>query len=241
MADHPASREALPMDVDYRNPEHLTRGGKDRIVGQLQKHDTMAAGRTILVLVAGAAWCAIVVSVVAGGVAALLGHFEVRVPFIAIWGVTATLVLPWAFWYESRTAGRFYEDGAAGLPQGRANSYGEWELRTTEASWLAYIELALSGPRWIMQGLGLRKKRDQVDRVILNRAADIVLQLQDLGEGTSVKKLARPADEESAFRRAMDYLADHDWVGRSKDRRRVWLTSLAAQRLGNAGRTVPSQ
>jgi hypothetical protein len=73
--------------------------------------------------------------------------------------VTAAVV-PLLMWLERRSRGEFFLDSVRGEPTTReASSGGEYELQSAKFGWLAWTEVALTGPRLIWEAIDAQRGR----------------------------------------------------------------------------------
>ncbi len=150
----------------------------------------------------------------------LLSVFDVSVPFMVIWVLVALGLVPAMFWYERRIHGPYSSSSGAGL----ADSHVEWELATSAPQIASLIELALTGPRWILEALGLRRQGSGKTGVV-EEAAEAVKILYVAGKGVPLAKLLRPGDTVDDVREVVSVLKSVDWIGQSSDGNKVWLSS----------------
>jgi hypothetical protein len=144
--------------------------------------------------------------------------------------IASAALLPLLFWCEARTRGRWFEDevraqGSTPADLWQSSSRGEWELRTTAASWAALFELLLWGPRMV---LAARERfRGNVPAAVLADATSVINYLRHFTGGVPTFEL--PAVRHSP---ALQYLVSRDWIGVSKAGDRVWLLGDARRALG---------
>jgi hypothetical protein len=158
--------------------------------------------------------------------------------FLATFCLVTLVLFPLMLWYERRTAGEFLSDAVRGEPTDRPSSYGEYELRTTKLAWTAYVEIALTGPRLAWEVVDGSRGRSRVDPVERQLAAEIVADLFDAGQGVPTKTLFKPGRHPKQVVAAVEYLARREWIGTSKTRDRIWLSSPARERLGGGTSTL---
>jgi hypothetical protein len=152
--------------------------------------------------------------------------------FFATFCLVTLVLFPLMLWYERRTAGEFLSDALSGESADRASSYGEYQLRSTRLTWTAYVEIALTGPRLAWEVVDGSRGRSRIDPAERQLAAEIVADLFDAGQGVPTKSLFKPGRHPKRVVAAVEYLAKREWVGTSKTRDRIWLSSPARQRLG---------
>ncbi|MEO6435017.1 MAG: hypothetical protein ABIP55_04555 [Tepidisphaeraceae bacterium] len=144
--------------------------------------------------------------------------------------IASAMLLPLLFWCEVRTRGRWFEDEVRG--QGttpadlwQSSSRGEWELRTTAASWAALFELLLWGPRMVLAARD--RFRGNVPSAVIADATVAINYLRHFAGGVATDELPVVRTET-----ALQYLVTRDWVGVSRSGDRVWLLSDARRALG---------
>lgn len=169
--------------------------------------------------------------VVAGLVAILVVLASGVWSFIVWFWIVWIVLTPFLLWYERRTRGTATEGMMDGY-EGRASSYGEWEMRRTTAMAMLWTEVFLIGPRLIWWGVDHWRERHTGAPLELTRAAEVVIDLLAAGGGVHPSKLLRKAEAPADLAPVMRYLERQDWVGVSKQRDRVWLLSEARERLG---------
>jgi hypothetical protein len=150
----------------------------------------------------------------------------------ATFGLVSLAVVPLMFWLDHRTRGRFMSEAVEGETNPyRASSYGEYEFGTTKLAWMAYVELALTGPRLVREAIDYVRGRPVGSPATRAAAARLVVDLLAAGEGRNLRSLVRPARPPAEVERSVAYLLARDWVGVSSRRDRVWLLSATRDRL----------
>jgi hypothetical protein len=133
---------------------------------------------------------------------------------------------------EFRTRGGFFSDSLQGETSPfTASSYGEFRLQSAKLAWLGYTEVALTGPRLVLEAVEALRGRTPMDAPLRLAAAEIVVDLFDAGEGRPVQQLVRSDRPPAVVWRAVSYLARREWVGVSTRRDRVWLATPVRHRL----------
>jgi hypothetical protein len=227
------TRTAPGRTLGYQSP--ATRRDADQLsIGAAVKERELSyqAAATTMFL-AGAAALVVGEMLLATFVCTVAQRFHPRGHAVLTWwncfvGVL-TLLTPLLFWWERRTAGRWFEEEIAGQGAARAGlwqsaSRGEWELRTSAASLAGFIEILLWGPRMIISACA--RWREKSNNALVTDAAAVVhyLRLFDGGIGVHELPTARPQP-------VLRYLVARDWVGVSKAADRVWLLSDARKKL----------
>ncbi len=159
--------------------------------------------------------------------------FGVAAEMWMIWLGVGVVLIPLLFWTEIRTRGGYFEDAAGSFGGGAdgARSYGEYRVDQAQAAVAFYTELLLSGPRFVLEGAGMRRRRGKVDEGLMMRAADVLRDLLSVGEGMTIGQLRREGEETEQLLAAIRYLEEHEWIGRSRDGKRVWLQTEGRLRL----------
>ncbi len=143
----------------------------------------------------------------------------------------ALVMIPTMFWYERRTRGEYLTDSVRGETSVLdSSSYGEYQMASHYFSAVFYVEIALTGPRLLLEvydSVWGAPKPIAGDRLM---AAEIIHTLRQAGQGVEVASIGVGRDR-AAMASAIAYLERHEWVGVSKDRQRIWLLSDAAKRL----------
>jgi hypothetical protein len=150
--------------------------------------------------------------------------------------IVSAILVPLLLRLERHTRGEFLADSVRGEESPfRASSYGEYELQSTKLGWIAWTEIALTGPRLIWEAYdALRGRptrtasRGEPLRVL---AAEVVVELLDRGEGMPVRELVKSGRSELDVSAAIDYLVQRDFAGVSSRRDRVWLSTPVRERL----------
>lgn len=152
--------------------------------------------------------------------------------FGATFLLVAAAVVPLLMWLERRSRGEFFVDSVRGETSPLAASgYGEYELQRTTFGWIAWTEIALTGPRLLWEAIDSLRGRAPVDHPFRILAAEIAVELLDAGEGVPVGQLVRPDRPAPLVLRAIEYLVQCDWAGLSSRRDRVWLATPVRERL----------
>jgi hypothetical protein len=139
----------------------------------------------------------------------------------------------WAIAVAWRRQANPIEDELGGYG-GRSSSYGEYEMRAMTATIWVYIELLLWGPRTLVWAVGIWKNQGRLPDVPLERAADVLLALSKAEGGVDVEELIASGDSGKGMGRVLAYLKARDWIDSGSKGRRVWLTSRARKKVGEA-------
>jgi hypothetical protein len=141
--------------------------------------------------------------------------------------------VPMLMLLERSTQGQYFIEAARDLTHPREiKSYGEWELNEAQATWHAYVEVALTGPRLLWEAIDQLRGRNHVSDADAALAAELVEQLRAAGAAVPVRDLIAAHRSPDEIHRAVCLLKHLDWADVSADGRRVWLRSDVAARLG---------
>lgn len=153
--------------------------------------------------------------------------------YLATLGVFCAALVPLLMLLERGTHGQYFSNAAGDLTHPRdIRSYGEWEMNQAQATWHAYVEIALTGPRLLWEAIDQLRGRNQVSDADAALAAELVEHLRAAGAAMPVRELFAPHRPADDVHRAVGLLKHLDWADVSADGRRVWLRSDAVERLG---------
>jgi len=219
--------------IDYRSPATGSHRIQ-RVVGELSADEKLGAASVGVKLLLGVPLCLLGPLFVT----ALLSSIEYRAhgEWLPGFGMTFLLVtavlVPLLMLLERRTRGQFLSDSVKGeSTPWSASSYGEYELQSAKLAWIGYVEVALTGPRLVLEAVGSLRGRKPVDPPLRVAAAEIAVELFDAGEGMPLQQLVRQDRPPAYVWRAVSYLARREWVGISSRRDRVWLATPVRERL----------
>lgn len=167
--------------------------------------------------------------------AAGLGWF---VPWTWVWAASMIILIPLLFLMEWRTHGEYYADAIVSSFNEEASPYlvmNDLEMlvsfaQNPRASAAGFVEVSLWGPRQVLEAWGKYSHIRMFRRVNRRRAARIIRALQSSQRG-EVDALVQAEQNTPEALAALAYLIWYDWLGVSKDGKRVWLASDAAARL----------
>jgi hypothetical protein len=221
--------------VDYRTPG-VGAHRVQRVAQELALSQSLGAAAALGKLAMGVP-LSLVPPLIVAGIVKGVRHRGVRLdlpPFWVVFGLACLAVVPLLMWLERRSRGEFYSDAVRGESSSlEASSYGEYTLQSNKMLGTAVLEVALTGPRllWGFIDWALQRPGAAGASPIRLTAAELVVELLDAGEGVKVRRLVRPDRPAPDVMRAVDYLLSRDWVGVSRDRDRVWLSTPVRDRL----------
>ena len=224
-----SSPDASPRPaVDYARPVTV-----QHILRELVASEAVETSGVLMKFVIGLPLCLfgpLLITAIAKSIEAKWdGHV---LPGFAVSSSAVALVLvPLMFWYERRTRGEFYGEALRGESVERASSRGEYEMRNTTRAWIAFVEIALTGPRLVLEACDAARGRTRCGQAERTLAAEIVADLFEAGRGVPSKSLFKPGRPPRDVVSAVDSLTRLDWVGTSKARDRIWLSSRARAKL----------
>ena len=224
---------ALPT-LDYRSPAAAPSGRVERIVRELAMAETPGGAAVAMKIAAGVPLSLVGPFLVASAMCV----FDRRLGAGVVPGFGATFLLvtvvlvPLLMWLERRSRGEFFLDAVRGEASPlAASSYGEYELQSTKFGWMAWTEIALTGPRLLWEVIDGYRGRVAGDPRLRVLAAEVTAELLDAGEGLPMRQLVRPDRPASVLARAVDYLMQRGWADVSSRRDRVWLATPVRERL----------
>lgn len=229
--------ETATSVIDYRTPG-TSMPRLQRVMSELVVSEQLGAAAVVtkvaiglpLALIGPAIFTLIILS---GYTRARRGEDAAHPPsFLLVMVIVTAVVLPLLMWFERRSRGEFFSDGVRGEPSpSQASSYGEYEMLSTRMSLLAYVELALTGPRLLWEAIDSMRGRTVGNAELRAAAAELVCELLDAGEGRQITQLVRPGRSAAHVQYVAKYLLRMEWVGMSSKRDRVWLASNVRERL----------
>ena len=174
----------------------------------------------------GVAWClgvgflfATLLRFIAGGLS-----------WIAWFGVYLLVLIPLLVWHELRNRKDYV---VASLHED------EPSVVTDDVAKAQILSLLTWGPRQLLDGLGaLRGRRSGDQNARFKRAAQAVLELGKYSGGVEIKLIMHPPENMPVFISALDWLDKHDYIGRSSDGERLWLSSIGRKKLTEKGVTL---
>jgi hypothetical protein len=232
-----------PPTLDYRTPGTVDaqklRGIQQWLTEREQfqqiKVMAMLAGAVILSFVGPFLAAAILVSIKA----------RLRLDWTMGWWsffmLGALFIIPIIYWTEWRTRGQFFLDEVRAQGTGsdisangvfRTASYGEWEFRTTAATYAGMVEILLSAPRMFFAALHEHRARKALGQIDMLRAADVLALLIGLERGIAPELLLQPNEKLDDLAPVLRYLQLRGWIDIAKNGQRMWMLSDARARLG---------
>jgi hypothetical protein len=205
-----------------------------RILAELATSETLGAAAIIAKIAIGIPLTLIGPLLVTIILVSVAYRFDVESApgFTVMFLLVAAVTIPLLMWYERRSRGEFFSDSMQGETSPyAASSYGEYKLQSTKLQWIAYVEIALTGPRLLWEAIDWLRGATPVDQALRMTAADIVAELLDAGQGKPIRDLARPDRSARDVHRAVQYLVRRDWAGISSRKDRIWLASNVQERL----------
>ena len=226
--------------IDYRNPRDALL--RDRLRAALTQREAMRRAKLLVMLLAGSLLSLVVPLLVTLLVLRAQQRWRVDLFFEGwtLFLILSLALIPLMYWLEHRTRGRFFEDAVRSYGLGdnvnalgmlQTASRGEYEMQTTAASWVAYLEVALFAPRMTMSAVRQWRLRRYLGEFNVQRAAEVVQVLHVTSGGVHPRDLLRPNETLDELWPVLLLLALHDWIGISKAADRVWLLSEARERL----------
>ena len=110
-------------------------------------------------------------------------------------------------------------------------------LETPAPSKLARYTNAIQwAPRSFLLGIATMQRKDSLRFLgLLHRAARMMVFLYADKDPVALPKLIEPGESPSRFREALDWLDTNDFVGRSSDGKRVWVSTKMRTKLAEDG------
>jgi hypothetical protein len=228
------------MTLDYRSPG-VGQHRLQRILSELNTTQTLGTAALIGKALLGIPLCLVGPLLVNAIIRWFARSFtsDALPPAWATFVVAAIGVIPLLLWLERRSRGEFVSDALQGESSPwAASSRGEWEMQQAKLAWVLYTEVALLGPRliWnVVDTISGRAKSDLPLRVV---ASEIVLEMLAIDEGISPRQLVRSNRPASQVVAALNLLRQCDWIGMSRQRDRIWLSSAIRQKFERIGLTA---
>jgi hypothetical protein len=151
--------------------------------------------------------------------------------FIVYWAVLVPLLI----WHERRSRTDYVVEALSSKdPHASSHSEKEWDQARVQSR-VRVAQLAGSltwGPRALLDGVsGLRGKWTPRQNHMFRRAARLVLDLAKYDGGIEIRALLHPPEDMQSFMAAVDWLDKANWLGKSTDGQRLWLSTPARQKL----------
>ncbi|HEX8912032.1 MAG TPA: hypothetical protein VF796_06700, partial [Humisphaera sp.] len=94
------------------------------------------------------------------------------------------------------------------------------------------VQFVTWGPRNVIDGLaGVRRKWRPHQNVVFRRASKMLLELAKYQGGVELKFLVHPPEDMRVFEQAVEWLDRHDWVGKSSNGEKLWISTDGLKRL----------
>lgn len=227
--------------LDYRNPRDASRQG--RVEQLIRERETVLGMKLFAMAVIGPVVSLAAPAAVAGLVILVDQRWDLRwgFSFLPVFCVCALVLVPVLFFLEWRTRGEFFLDTARDWGLGdnvndlgmiQTSSHGEWELQTAAATWAAYVEIFLLGPRITLNCVREIRIRRNLGPLDERRAADVVAALLDHDSGINPRTLLRLNETPDDLRPTLLLLVLLNIIDVSKDGQRVWILTEARRALG---------
>lgn len=95
-----------------------------------------------------------------------------------------------------------------------------------------YLLWIIWGPSSILDGIAaIRGKWTARQNALFKRAAQMVLEMAKFDGGVEVRALMHPPEDMAIFNEVIDWLDAHDYLGRSSDGERFWITTIGRGKL----------
>jgi hypothetical protein len=205
-----------------------------RVLGELAADEKLGAASVAVKILLGVPLCLLgplLVTVILKFIE-FRGNGDWLPAFGSTFLLVAAVLVPLLLLLEFRTRGGFFSDSLQGESSPfTASSYGEYRLQSAKLAWLGYTEVALTGPRLVLEAVEALRGHKPVDLPLRVAAAEIVVDLFDAGQGMPVQQLVRPHRPLPVVWRAVNYLTRREWAGISSRRDRVWLATPVRERL----------
>jgi hypothetical protein len=154
------------------------------------------------------------------------------------WGATA-IAVPLLFRLEWQTHGRYFEDSVAG-----AGSTSGWQSMNTWNALAGFYgdpeivasgltEISLWGPRQILDAAEKLRMVRRMKHVNRRQTEEVVARLLASDHGVVIENLGLSEQDTCDLLPALAYLLVYDWIGVSKDGRRIWLTDESRKKLAS--------
>jgi hypothetical protein len=197
---------------------------RKQVQNALIAEDRVSLSGSLGMFLRGLAWCftaGLLLTIV-------LWWFVGGLSWIAWFGIFWLVLIPVLVWHETRNRKDYV---LASLHEDRS------EASTPEAAdQSAAVRMIVWGPRQLMDGLAaVRGRRSGEHTARFKRAAQAVLELGKYSGGVEIKGIMHPPENMKVFMSALDWLDKHDYIGRSSDGERLWLSSIARKKLTDKG------
>jgi len=138
-------------------------------------------------------------------------------------------LLPLLFWH-TRVLGNYSEvtEAAWGMDDpSKTASRGEWNMGVVGILVGVYTEILLWPYRAVWRAWDAWNEKEQHRGVDRPLAVSVLFELQVEGKGLELRKLGLPSDAGTT----LSYLLHYDWIGVSKNRDRIWISTEGKRRI----------
>ncbi len=204
---------------------------RKQVQATLIAEDRMSMAGSLGLFLIGLAWC-LGIGIF---VASLLWFIVGRLSGFGWFGVYCLVLVPLLVWYEKRNRKDYL---MASLQEDRGAPVTSTEVYVDRAMLQAkgFEMLFTWGPRQLLDGFAaLRGRRSGDHNARFHRAAQAVLELAKYPGGVEVKAIMHPPENMPVFIAALDWLDKHDYIGRSSDGERLWLSTIGKKKLAEKG------
>jgi hypothetical protein len=99
-----------------------------------------------------------------------------------------------------------------------------------------YLQAIVWGPKSVLDGISaVRGKWTATQNAKFKRAAQMVLEMSKYDGGVEVRALMHPPEDMAVFNEVIDWLDAHDYLGKSSDGERFWLTTIGKKKMNEHG------
>jgi hypothetical protein len=203
----------------------------------LRVHDSRSIAGSLGKFILGAIWCVIAGVIFASliclllwmiGVGSVIGWFG--------WLGIAALIIAGLIWQAARSEPGEILQGVSDHVDFDPSSRGEHEMNMSRVHVAVIGDFAMWGPRNVVEGFsGIISRPTAARTAFFARAATMLLDLARAGSGVQVRALMHPPENMKAFTKAIDWLDKHDYIGKSSDGTKLWITTLGKKRLADHG------
>ena len=226
--------------LDYRRPGATDVSRMRSVRDHLRHREAMLAGKIVMLLGLG-----VPLMFVGPFLMACIVWFvsytvmEYPLPWTNIFLVLVVTMVPLLLWTERRTQGTYFADtvissgGASSVPYLAGPELGMLISFATNPRVAAsgFVELFLTGPRFVLEGLDKLRGAKKLRGVNVDRAVAIIVDLGHFDIGVPIQRLVHDGERVAAVVGPLAYLLFHDWVGISASGDRIWLLSESKRAL----------
>jgi len=204
----------------------------------LRAHDARSMAGSLGKFVTGVLWCLgaaclfatlVVIIFWALGVGSLIG-------WIGWFGVYWLVILPLLILQERKSQPGYLIESLSSHIDPNPSSGGEFLANRGRVGVAILGNMFMWGPRALLEGFSSIRGRPTAKRIALfKRAATMVLELAKYDGGVEIRGLMPPPEDMPVFTQAIDWLDKHDYIGKSSDGERLWITTIGKKRLSDHG------